>query len=184
MVSKRRVKGQPRGLPATQPSKEKASAPIARKSVVTKVVVIDRPSPTPPPNAQPSRPSRVFQWIKPAGGKSATISQNAPAAVILDHVSPTQAKTATGLPHLLGPAHAQRATHEDTFPAAPPARPAPDFFPGVLGELQQAPVVSSDNQSALSYETNMAAFESQDPWGSRPTSANIGYSSVKGSFRR
>ena len=51
----------------------------------------------------------------------------------------------------------------------------------VKGELQQAPMI--DNTTGLAYETNMAAFEAQDP-SRRPARANVGYSSVKASFRR
>lgn len=71
------------------------------------------------------------------------------------------------------------------YEPGPALMPAPDFYPGAEGELQQTPLFTlSDSQTGLGYETNMAAFEAQDPSGRHPTTSNVGYSSVKAGFRR
>lgn len=71
------------------------------------------------------------------------------------------------------------------YEPGPPIMPAPDFYPGAEGELQQTPLfILDDSQTGLGYETNMAAFEAQDPRGRHPATSNVGYASVKAGFRR
>lgn len=73
---------------------------------------------------------------------------------------------------------------EDAEPVRQP-RPPQDPAEAEKGELHQAPATGSgDSQAALSYETNMAAFEAQDPSRRNPTRSNMGYAAVKASFGR
>ena len=78
-------------------------------------------------------------------------------------------------------------------PEPPPViRPAPSGikeFKDERHELQQAPASYKPKKrrsahGSLELETNMAAFEHENPRHHRPPSANIGYSAVKSMFRR
>lgn len=76
------------------------------------------------------------------------------------------------------------APKEEPRPVFVAPAPAPSVYPGAKGELQQSPILTGDLENGIGYETNMAAFEAQDPRGNRPSRANVGYASMKGMFRR
>lgn len=73
-----------------------------------------------------------------------------------------------------------------------PPKPAPSGikeFKDEKHEMQQAhasykPKKRRSAGGTLEFETNMAAFEHEDPRHHRPASANVGYSAVKSMFRR
>ena len=72
----------------------------------------------------------------------------------------------------------------ESLPIVIAPAPDPTASPETRGELQQSAMLSRDMEAGMGYETNMAAFEAQDPRGHRPQRAKVGYASVKGSFRR
>lgn len=85
-------------------------------------------------------------------------------------------------PISMPPALLVKTKAPENEPPPAPIMPAPDVYPGANGELQQT--ATSDSLSGLGYETNMAAFEAQDPRGSGPAKGNVGYASFKAGLRR